>query len=201
MSQYVFASNNPGKVLDLKAIFRDEGLDLLSLHDLGLDISPDETGSTFEENSLIKATEIAKFLRDSGKDYVVLADDSGLVIDVMDGLPGVDSALFMGADTSYDVRNSHILETLKDAPEDKRTARFVCVITCVFPSGEVLTTRGELEGIIAHAAKGANGFGYDPIVYVPAYSKTVAELTHEEKNKISHRGQALRAMLRKLKER
>jgi len=197
---YLFATNNPNKTRELKEMFQEAGLDLLTLSDLGLALSPEETGKTFEKNSLIKATETAAFLRSHGHmDLAVIADDSGLEIDAMDGNPGVDSALFLGADTSYEIRNTHILKFLANAPESKRTARFVCVITCVLPSDEILTTRAECPGLISHEIKGENGFGYDPIMYLPNYGKTMAEMPQEEKNKISHRGQALKAMLKKLK--
>ena len=179
-------------------MFKSAGLDLLTLADLNLNLSPEETGVTFEENSRIKATETAAFLQAHGHtDVIVLADDSGLEIDAMDGEPGVDSALFMGADTPYETRNKAIIKTLENVPQEKRTARFVCVITCV-KNGEILTAHGEVNGVITHELQGENGFGYDPIFYVPSYKKTMAELSVEEKNKISHRGQALRAMLGKL---
>ena len=170
------------------------------MHDLNLSLSPEETGNTFEENSKIKAVETAEFLRLHGYlDAIVLADDSGLAIDAMDGRPGVDSALFLGADTPHGQRNAFIINELHGKPPGERTAYFVCVITCCWPSGEVLTVRGELEGLIAQAAKGENGFGYDPIFYVPTLDKNMAELSQEEKNKISHRGQAVREMIKKLK--
>lgn len=197
---YVLATNNPGKATEWKAIFKDAGLELKSLPDLGLDMPPpDETGTTFEENSMIKAAETAAFLRTRGhEDAFVLADDSGIVIDAMDGAPGVDSALYLGADTPYDVRINAILKELINTPPEKRTARFVCVITCAAPGGEFIVTRGELEGVIAHEAKGEKGFGYDPVFYVPTAGKHLAEMTKDEKNKISHRGLALAEMLRRL---
>ena len=199
--RYVFATNNPGKTRELKAIFQESGIDLLTLSDLNLSLSPDETGTTFEENALIKANETAAFLRSHGhSNIVVLADDSGLEVDAMDGRPGVDSALFMGAETPFEVRNTQIIQNLSNTPDEQRTARFVCVITCVFPNNEILTTRAELAGKVALKIQGENGFGYDPILYVPAYGKTVAELTSEEKNKISHRGQAVRQILELLRD-
>jgi len=194
---YVLATNNPGKAREWQAIFKAAGLELKSLHDLKLEMPPpDETGGTFEANSRIKATVTADFLRDNGhKDVTVLADDSGLEIDAMNGAPGVDSALFLGADTPYEVRISSILKELANTPHRERSARFVCVITAVLPSGEILATRGELEGFIARDTKGENGFGYDPVFWVPEHEKHLAELTKEEKNKISHRGKALEKML------
>ncbi|MCL2840158.1 MAG: RdgB/HAM1 family non-canonical purine NTP pyrophosphatase [Defluviitaleaceae bacterium] len=197
---YVFATNNKGKSAEIKAIFANAGLELTTLQDLGLTLPPpDETGTTFEENSKIKATETAAFLQHHGHtNAIVLADDSGLAIDAMDGAPGVDSALFLGEDTPYDQRNAHILSTLGNRPYYERGAQFICVITCVLPSGEILTTRGELKGLIAREAKGESGFGYDPIFYSPKRGKHLAEMTKEEKNKISHRGIALKNMLKLL---
>jgi XTP/dITP diphosphohydrolase len=128
----------------------------------------------------------------------VLADDSGLEVDFLGGEPGVDSADFMGVDTPYSVRNAKILEMLEGVTGEKRAARFVCVIACVLPCGKTLTTRAAVEGVIAHEAAGENGFGYDPIFFVPEFGKTTAELSQAEKNKISHRGKALRAMIEQL---
>jgi len=199
--RYVFATNNPGKARELKGIFQESGLELLTLSDLNLSLSPAETGTTFEENALIKAEETAAFLRSHGhSDVVVLADDSGIEIDAMNGLPGVDSALYMGADTPFEVRFNQILQNLTNTPDEQRTARFVCVITCVLPDNKTLTTRAELVGKVAHKIQGVNGFGYDPILYLPDYGKTVAELTQEEKNEISHRSQATRQILMLLSE-
>jgi XTP/dITP diphosphohydrolase len=193
----IFATNNAGKVKELKIMAQSEGVELKTLSDLGLIFVPDETGTTFEENALIKATETAALLKKNGHaDFIVLADDSGLCIDALNGEPGVDSALFMGENTPYDVRNAKIIEMLKSVPEEKRTARFVCAIACVLPSGEHLFTHGTIEGTIAHQQRGENGFGYDPIFYVKKFNKTTAELPQNEKNKISHRGEAFRKMLK-----
>jgi XTP/dITP diphosphohydrolase len=202
----LFATNNPGKVKELKQMSQSEGMELLTLSDLGsrgsqpLVFVPDETGATFEENAVQKARETANFLAENGyKNFAVLADDSGLEIDALDGKPGVDSALFVGRETPYTIRNAKILDDMKNVPNAQRTARFICVIACVLPSGENLTTRAALEGVISHAPKGENGFGYDPIFYLPEHGKTTAELSQEEKNKLSHRGLAFNKMLEVLK--
>ena len=134
-----------------------------------------------------------------GEEAIVLADDSGLEIDYINKEPGIYSARYMGEDTSYHIKNQNLIDRLKDAKEEERTARFVCAIAAAFPSGEVLTTIGTVEGRIAHEEKGENGFGYDPIFYVPEFGCTTAELSEEAKNEISHRGNALRAMKEKLK--
>jgi len=193
----LFATNNPGKVKEIQAVFEGTELQLISLSDLGLFFEPTETGATFEENAIQKATKTLAFLRENGyNDVTVLADDSGLCIEALDGQPGVDSANYMGRETPYEVRNAHIIELLSGA--SNRNAKFVGVIACAFPDGGIMTTKGEIHGQIAHAPSGTGGMGYDPIFYVPEYSKTAAELTMKEKNKISHRGQALGLMIRKL---
>ena len=196
-TQFLFATNNPGKVKEIQAVFKGTGIEITSLAHLNLFYEPPETGNTFEANATQKATMTRDFLRENGiTNLPVLADDSGLCIDALGGEPGVDSANFMGRETPYDVRNTHLIEALKDAKN--RAARFVCVIACAFPDGSITTTTAAMEGEIAHAPVGAGGFGYDPIFYLPEYGKTSAELTLEEKNKISHRGQALALMIRKL---
>lgn len=194
------ATNNPGKAREIGALFAFG--ELLSLADFGLHFTPREDGKTFAENATQKATETLAFLKASGVEglekYLVLADDSGLVIDALGGEPGVDSALYLGVDTPYDIRNAHIINRLKDVPDDKRLARFVCVAACVLPGGEVITCTATLEGCIAHQPTGNNGFGYDPIFWLPKRGLTLAQLSIEEKNAISHRGKAMRKMARKL---
>jgi XTP/dITP diphosphohydrolase len=191
----VLATNNKAKVLELNAFFEKEGLKVVSLADLGLFLQPpEETGTTFEENATIKATETARFLAENGhENMLVLADDSGLCVDAMNGEPGVDSALFLGESTPYSVRNAEIIKNVENA--ETRAARFMCVIVCVMPSGKILVSTGTVEGEIAREPSGAGGFGYDPIFYVPQFNKTMAQLSMEEKNKISHRGQAVTKML------
>lgn len=170
-------------------ILADIGYEILSMKEAGIDIDIDENGETFEENALIKARAVSK-----AAGCLVLADDSGLEVDYMGKAPGVYSARFLGEDTSYRVKNAHIIDQLAGVPDSKRTARFVCAIAAVFPDGREYTRRGTIEGIIGYEERGENGFGYDPIFYLPEYGKTTAELPPEEKNKISHRGNALRLM-------
>ena len=195
---FVLATNNPGKVEEVQAVFEKSGLSkLISLADLGLFFEPAETGTTFEENAIQKAAETLEFLRKNGHDNMaVLADDSGLCINALNDKPGVDSANFMGRETPYKIRNAHILSLLSNEPN--RTAYFMCVIACAFPDGKIITTEGVIWGEIAHAPAGGGGFGYDPIFHISEYGKTSAELSIEEKNKISHRGKALDLMIRKL---
>jgi len=190
----LLATNNPGKVKEIKPIFtKAPARELISLADLGLFFEPAETGDTFEANAIQKATETLAFLRENGYDDItVLADDSGLCIDAMDGEPGVDSANFMGRETPYEVRNAYIISQLENKTRD---AKFMCVIACAYPNGEIATVTGAVHGEITHEPAGEGGFGYDPIFYVPDYGKTMAELTPEEKNAISHRGQALTRMI------
>ena len=196
-SSFVLATNNPDKVLEIKHEFNGAGLSLISPADLGFKIHPEETGRTFEENSQLKARETFKLLKEMGHvSHGVVADDSGFEVDALGGLPGVDSSLFLGETTSYEARNAFILKEL--ANSQNRTARFVCVLTCILPNGEVFAVRGETEGEVAVFAKGHNGFGYDPIFYLREFGKTMAELTLDEKSKISHRGKALRLLFDKL---
>jgi XTP/dITP diphosphohydrolase len=210
----ILATNNPNKVQELKNLLRsekefpreEEFPRVVSLSDLGLVFVPAETGSSFEANAKQKATETAAFLRAQNRDgfivvendFIVVADDSGLEIDALGGEPGVDSANFMGRETPYAIRNAKIIERLADVPDDRRTARFVCVIAVVFADGKSFHVRGEVNGVIAREQKGENGFGYDPIFFLPEYNKTTAELSEDEKNAISHRGIALRAAARSL---
>ena len=197
LSSFVLATNNPGKVLEIKHVFNEAGLSLISPADLGLKIRPEETGKTFEENSKIKAVEMFGLLKEKGFDsYGVVADDSGFEVDAMGGLPGVDSAVYLGVGTSFDKRIAHILKEMETKQD--RTARFVCVLHCILPCGEEIVARGEAQGVVAYAAKGTDGFGYDPIFYSPEYKKTMAEMTMCEKNEISHRGKALRLLFRLL---
>ncbi|MBR1444692.1 MAG: XTP/dITP diphosphatase [Firmicutes bacterium] len=194
MKELLFATRNKNKAREIQEIF-GEGFKVLSLDDAGIDTEIIEDGKTFEENSMKKAEEIMKV---SGK--VVLADDSGLEIDYLNKAPGVYSARYLGEDTSYDIKNAKILEKLEGIEDKDRTARFVCVVSAAFPDGRKYSVRGTIEGIIAHEIKGENGFGYDPIFYVPEYSMTTAEMSPQIKNEISHRGKAIRAMKEKLSE-
>jgi len=193
--QIIFATKNSGKVREVKMILEDMEADVFTMAEAGIDIEVEEDGETFEENAVLKAEAIME-----ESDCLVLADDSGLEIDCLGGDPGVHSARFMGYDTPYEEKNAKILQMLEDVPEEKRTARFVSVIAAAFPDGRTVTVRGTVEGIIGYEQKGTNGFGYDPIFYIPELGKYSAELTLEEKNKISHRGKALRLMKEKLRE-
>ncbi len=185
----VFATGNKGKMREIRMILADLGYQILSMKEAGIETDIVEDGKTFEENALIKAETIAK---ETGT--IVLADDSGLEIDYFDKAPGVHSARYLGEDTPYEIKNQTILEKMAGVDESLRTARFVCVIAAVFPDGTKKTIRGTMEGRIAYESKGENGFGYDPIFYLPEYQCTSAELSLEEKNKISHRGKALEEM-------
>ncbi len=186
----LFATGNEHKMVEIREILADLGLEIVSLKDAGIDVDVEENGSTFEENAMIKATEIAKLVEDT----IVLADDSGLEIDYLNKEPGIYSARYAGVDTSYDIKNQMLLDRLDGVPDEKRTARFVCAIAAVFPDGSREVLRGTIEGIIGYEIKGENGFGYDPIFYLPERGMTTAQLEPEEKNKLSHRGNALQAM-------
>lgn len=194
MKQIILATKNKNKLVEVKAVLGND-YEVLSMKDIGIDVDVEENGTTFEENATIKAEAICKIC---GKP--VMADDSGLEIDYLDKKPGVLSARFLGHDTSYDIKNAKILEMLEDVPEEKRTARFVCSIAVAFPDRDTVVVRDTIEGIIGYESAGENGFGYDPIFYVPELKKTTAQLSMEEKNKISHRGKALVKMANRLKD-
>lgn len=195
MEKIIFATKNKGKIKEIKEILKTLDVEVISMEEAGITLDVVEDGETFEENALKKAREIMMLSK-----QVVMADDSGLEVDYLDKAPGVYSARFGGENTSYAIKNQMILEKLRNVPWEQRRARFVSVIVTVFPDGNIRTTRGTIEGYIAYEAKGNQGFGYDPIFYVPEYHCTLAELTLEEKNKISHRGKALEKMKRLLKE-
>lgn len=193
MKQIIFATGNAGKMREIREIMADTGAEILSMKEAGLTADIEENGSTFEENAIIKAKAIAALTDD-----IVLADDSGLEVDYLNKEPGVYSARYLGEDTSYEIKNQAILDRLAGVPKEKRTARFVCAIAAVMPDGEVLVTRETIEGYIGDKPAGNGGFGYDPIFYVDEYGCSTAELTEEQKNEVSHRGKALRAMKEKL---
>lgn len=184
MKSIILASNNKDKVKEVKEILK--GYDIISMKEAGIDVDIEENGTTFEENALIKARAIMKL---TGQ--ITMADDSGLEIDYFNKAPGVYSARFMGHDTSYDIKNKALIQKLEGVKGSDRSGRFVCAIAVCFPDGREIVKRGTMEGLIAEEIKGDNGFGYDPIVYLPEYGKTSGELAPEEKNKISHRGKAL----------
>ena len=191
----VFATGNAGKMREIRMIMEDMGMEILSMKEIGIHPDIVEDGTTFTENAIIKAKAVAALT-----DAIVLADDSGLEIDALNKEPGIYSARYMGEDTSYRLKNANLIERLEGVPDEKRTARFVCAIAAVLPNGELLTTLGTVEGRIGYEEKGANGFGYDPIFFLPEFGCTSAELTDEQKNEISHRGKALRAMKELLQE-
>ena len=187
----ILASKNPHKLTELSAILSQHGFEIALESEYGLDIDVDETGTTFEENSLLKAEAVMK-----ASGLPVLADDSGLMVDALDGAPGVYSARY-GHKSSDGERTAFLLENMKDVPDEKRTAKFVCVITCLWPDGRKIVARGECPGVITHEVHGENGFGYDPVFYLPELGMTYAELPSEQKNAISHRARALQAFCRK----
>lgn len=190
----VFATGNQGKVNEFRQMLGEE-YEIYSMKDLNLDINIVEDGKTFEENAVIKAKAV---MEATGE--MVLADDSGFEVDCLNKEPGIYSARYMGEDTPYSIKNQELLRRCEGVPEEKRDARFVCVIACAYPDGSVDTATGIIEGKIAHEPKGENGFGYDPIFFLPERGCTTGELPPEEKNQISHRGIAIRKMVKILKE-
>lgn len=192
----VFATGNKDKMKEIRQILADLGMEIVSMKEAGVDIEIVEDGMSFEENAEIKARVVSRVLTSD----IVLADDSGLEIDYLDKAPGIYSARFAGEDTSYDIKNRIFLDRLEGVPDEERTARFVCAVAAVFPDGTSETVRETIEGRIAHEPAGENGFGYDPIFYVPEYECTTAEMSAELKNELSHRGKALRSMRRILEE-
>jgi XTP/dITP diphosphohydrolase len=189
MNKLIFATSNQGKMKEILEILKDLNVEVLSLKEAGIEADIVEDGKTFEENALIKARAIRDLTG-----CMVLADDSGLEVDALNKEPGIYSARYMGEDTSYDIKNKNIIDRLDGLTGDERSARFVCVIAAAFPDGGEETRRGTIEGQIGFEISGENGFGYDPIFYVPEFGCTTAELSSEDKNAISHRGKALRAM-------
>ncbi|WP_312048546.1 XTP/dITP diphosphatase [Exiguobacterium profundum] len=183
----IIATHNPGKVKELEGMLTPLGFEVESLLDYPDAPETDETGKTFEENAALKATEAAAYFG-----HAVLADDSGLEVDALDGAPGVYSARFAGPEKSDEANNALLLEKLNG--ETNRTARFVCALCLAKSSGETLTVRGTIEGTIGYSPQGENGFGYDPLFIVPSLHKTAAELERDEKAVVSHRGQALRKL-------
>lgn len=198
----VVATGNRDKVKEIREILRDMDVTVTTMKEAGLAVEPEENGTTFEENAIIKAKAVAEKAAQSEafRDAVVIADDSGLVIDALNGEPGVYSARYLGHETSYREKNADLVRRLAGVPDEKRSARFACAIAAVCPDGEVLTAQAVMEGRIGYEERGENGFGYDPILYLPEYGRSCAELDGEEKNAISHRGKALRLMRKKLME-
>ena len=202
----IFATGNKGKIREIRDIITDPDMEVLSMKEAGVAADPDENGTTFEENALIKTRAVAEQLRlkkeagvldfdTADTQITIMSDDSGLVIDALNGEPGIYSARYLGYDTDYNYKMNQIMKRMENVPEEKRTARFVAAVGAIFPDGSEHVVRGAMEGVIAHGIHGQNGFGYDPFFYLPEYGKTSAEITEEQKNAISHRGKALRAML------
>ena len=185
----VFATGNAGKMKEIKMILGDLGMPVVSMKEAGIEADIVEDGTSFAENAQIKASAVFEKCHD-----IVLADDSGLEIDYLNKEPGIYSARYAGTDTSYDIKNSLLLSRMKGVPDKQRTARFVCAVAAVFPNGDKEVVRGTMEGCIGYEIAGANGFGYDPIFFLPEYGCTSAELAPEKKNELSHRGEALRMM-------
>ncbi|MBP5411464.1 MAG: RdgB/HAM1 family non-canonical purine NTP pyrophosphatase [Lachnospiraceae bacterium] len=190
----VFATGNEHKMIEIRAILGDR-YDVVSMKEAGIRADIVEDGKTFEENALIKASAVSRLAG-----CMAMADDSGLEVDYLGGMPGIYSARFLGEDTSYDIKNQVIIDMVAKAKPSERTARFVCAIACAWPDGRSEVVRGTFEGEIAKAPAGPNGFGYDPIFLVPELGKTSAEIAPEEKNAISHRGNALRLMRARLEQ-
>lgn len=196
MEKLIFATGNAHKMVEIRMILSDLGMEILSQKEAGINASVIEDGATFEENAVIKAAGIQKIAAQNPKykNCIVLADDSGLEIDYLNKEPGIYSARYLGENTSYDVKNNALLNRMEGVPDEKRTARFVCAIAAAFPDGSTRVVRGTMEGRIGYKIAGENGFGYDPIFYLPEYGCTSAELPPEKKNALSHRGEGLRKM-------
>ena len=186
----ILASKNPHKLVEISAILGKLGLEVALESEYGLDLEVEETGTTFEENSLLKAEAVMK-----ASGMPAIADDSGICVDALGGAPGIYSARYGGKGSDRE-RLDYLLEQMKDVPEEKRAAKFVCVITCIFPDGRKIVARGEMHGSLSFEAKGENGFGYDPIFFLPEYGMTSAEIAPEVKNSISHRAKALQEFCR-----
>ena len=187
MRELIVASKNKGKLKEIKEILAETPVKILSMDEAGISIDIEENGTTFEENALIKAKAIFDMT-----EGIVLADDSGLVVDCLDGAPGIYSARFSGENASDGDNINKLLKMMKDIPCEKRTARFVCAVAVILEDGSYFTVKGNCEGVILDEPQGENGFGYDPVFYVPEYEKTMAQLDENTKNSISHRGNALK---------
>ncbi len=196
MKKIVVATQNKGKVKEIKEILADLPVEVKTMGEVGIDIDVEENGTTFEENATIKAETISRFT-----DALVIADDSGLEIDYLNKEPGIYSARYLGKDTPYEIKNQMIIDRLEGVPKEKRTARFVCAMALAEAGKETVTTYATIEGYIGDHAEGENGFGYDPIFFVDELGTSTANISLEAKNEISHRAKALRSMAPKIKER
>ena len=191
---FVLATANPGKIKEMRDILSGMGIDVVTRKDLGIELDVDETGTTFAQNALLKADAICK-----ASGLPAIADDSGLIVEALDGEPGLYSSSYGGEELSAEQRCAYLLEKMQN--KEQRSAKFVCTIVCSFPDDMPLIAEGECRGEIIAEQRGINGFGYDPIFLVPGTNKTMAELSSNEKNQISHRGEALRSFVRLLNER
>lgn len=191
MDKLIFATGNEDKLVEIAQIL--DGIEVISMKQAGVDIDIEENGTTFEENSLIKARAVWEKIGG-----LVLADDSGLEVDALNKEPGIYSSRYMGKETSYHEKNLNIISRLEGKPDSERSARFVCAVAAVFPDGSETVIRGTMEGYIGYEEQGENGFGYDPIFMLPEYGVSSSVITPEEKNKVSHRGKALRLMREEL---
>ena len=194
IKRIIFATGNLDKMNEIRMILSNFGIPIVSMKEAGIDVDIIEDGKTFEENADIKAKTIMELTGE-----IAMADDSGLEIDYLNKEPGIYSARYMGENTPYDIKNKNLIGRLEGVPDELRTARFVCAITTAFPTGEILRSRGTIEGMIGYDIIGENGFGFDPIFYLPEYSCTTAQLDPIKKNELSHRGKALRLMNEQLK--
>ena len=190
----IFATGNKDKMKEIRMILADLGMDILSMKEAGIEVDVEENGTTFEENALIKAKAIAEIAKEKDMEAIVLADDSGLEVDYLGKEPGIRSARYAGSKTSYDIKNNLILSLLRGVPDEERTARFVCAIGAAFPDGSTEVVRATMEGRIGYEIEGENGFGYDPIFYLPECGCSSAAISPEKKNELSHRGKGLRMM-------
>ena len=191
----IFATNNQDKYNEIKEIMQEFPVGILSMREAGIDMDIEENGLTFMENAIIKARAVYEA---ASEGMLVIADDSGLEVDYLNKEPGIYSARYLGVDTSYRIKNQSLIDRLSGVPDENRTARFVCAIAAILPNGDLLTSEETMEGRIDYQESGENGFGYDPIFYLPEYKMTSASLSKEDKNAISHRGKALKVMKEKL---
>lgn len=200
MKKLIIASNNKNKVKEIKGILNMMPLEIVSLNDEGIDIEVEEDGDTFEYNSKKKASEIVEYLKSCGKkDFIVMSDDSGLEVEYLDGAPGVYSARYAGEECDYKKNNEKLLRELKGVETKDRNAKFVCVVTLITSENKEVVIRGEVQGVITDELNGVEGFGYDPLFYIPEYKETFAQMKAVDKNKISHRGKALEKLKKEIK--
>lgn len=201
MKKFILASNNAHKIKEIKEMLKGFNFKILSLKEAGINIDVDEDGNTFEENSFKKANEIRKYLLNKGEDnFIVMADDSGLEVDCLNGAPGIYSARYAGDHGNDAKNNEKLLEVLNDVNEEDRKANFICVIVAVTDKGEKIVAEGKSYGVIVDRVGKDTDFGYDPLFYVPEYKKTFAEMSSEDKNAISHRGRALEKLKEELED-